>query len=546
MYVVVILSGYSFIVLYLELVEWRLDVMFLRRILLLIFSQTAYSARILGLFPFPGLSHQKSFDPLMIALAKKGHNVTVATFFPLNEKPDNYEEVSLESLGVLRLEMLNIGKYENPSGIYRVPFVGNIIDQVNQLTYYGNVGFEICKKIVKYSPFIEKMKFQYDLVITEHFISECMMGLLQAFNITVPVIGMSSCSALPWTYSEMGAENNPSFVPMVTTSFSSQMIFAQRVENTIIKLMSMWHRRNFIEKEKNFIEDFYQKKINHFYYNLIFLNAFNVLHGVKPQVPGLIEIGGIHLEPSKKQLPDHIAKFVNESTDGVIIFSLGSQTKSTSLSEKKQNMLINVFSKLKQRVIWKYASSAENGTFLGNNILKIKWMPQLDLLQHENVKAIICHGGNLGMIEAIYAGKPMVLIPILADQRSNSAAAKQAGVAEVLSLKDFDDQDLTNAIHYVLSKDVQEKASEVSQSWRERESSPLDTAVFWTEKVIRWGHKLQLHSQSRDLPLYQYLLIDIMAFLSVSLILTIASILFILKLILIPVRSYMYSKVKLQ
>ncbi|VVC99838.1 unnamed protein product, partial [Leptidea sinapis] len=471
--------------------------MFLRRILLLIFSQTAYSARILGLFPFPGLSHQKSFDPLMIALAKKGHNVTVATFFPLNEKPDNYEEVSLESLGVLRLEMLNIGKYENPSGIYRVPFVGNIIDQVNQLTYYGNVGFEICKKIVKYSPFIEKMKFQYDLVITEHFISECMMGLLQAFNVTVPVIGMSSCSALPWTYSEMGAENNPSFVPMVTTSFSSQMIFAQRVENTIIKLMSMWHRRNFIEKEKNFIEDFYQKKINHCYYNLIFLNAFNVLHGVKPQ---------------------HIAKFVNESTDGVIIFSLGSQTKSTSLSEKKQNMLINVFSKLKQRVIWKYASSAENGTFLGNNILKIKWMPQLDLLQHENVKAIICHGGNLGMIEAIYAGKPMVLIPILADQRSNSAAAKQAGVAEVLSLKDFDDQDLTNAIHYVLSKE---------------ESSPLDTAVFWTEKVIRWGHKLQLHSQSRDLPLYQYLLIDIMAFLSVSLILTIASILFILKLILI-------------
>ncbi|XP_050668496.1 UDP-glycosyltransferase UGT5-like [Leptidea sinapis] len=237
------------------------------------------------------------------------------------------------------------------------------------------------------------------------------------------------------------------------------------------------------------IEKYYGQKLkNHKNYNLILLNSHHVLNGVRPVVPGLIEIGGIHVNSTKNKLPQHIERFIDESDHGVIVFSLGAQTKSTSLSGRKQNILINVFSKLKQRIIWKYAE------------------------RHDKVKAVICHGGNLGMIESIFAGKPMVVIPILADQRLNAVAAKEAGVAEVLSLPDFDEEDLEKAIENVLSQGMQEKAKEVSQVWHDRENSPLHTAVYWTERVIRWGHKSPLHSPSRDMPLYQYLLLDVLAF----------------------------------
>ncbi|VVC99830.1 unnamed protein product, partial [Leptidea sinapis] len=501
------------------------------------FLQVGYSARILGLFTNSILSHQLSYDPHMIALAERGHNVTVATFFPLKTKPANYHEVSLQSLANLRVEVFHIGRYEQPVGIMRVPFVSSVLDQVNQFEYMAGVEFDICKKLVRYTPFTDLINNEYDVVITGHFIGDCVLKLLEVHNVTAPVIGMCSSTILPWTNKIMGAENNPSFIPVITSSFSNKMAFIQRLENTITHFLMTTMRQRLMVKEKNMIEKYYGQKLkNHKNYNLILLNSHHVLNGVRPVVPGLIEIGGIHVNSTKNKLPQHIERFIDESDHGVIVFSLGAQTKSTSLSGRKQNILINVFSKLKQRIIWKYAESAEEGTLIGNNILRVKWIPQKDVLRHDKVKAVICHGGNLGMIESIFAGKPMVVIPILADQRLNAVAAKEAGVAEVLSLPDFDEEDLEKAIENVLSQGMQEKAKEVSQVWHDRENSPLHTAVYWTERVIRWGHKSPLHSPSRDMPLYQYLLLDVLAFIVLFVSILIFCLVFMSKWIFLKVK----------
>lgn len=46
----------------------------------------------------------------------------------------------------------------------------------------------------------------------------------------------------------------------------------------------------------------------------------------------------------------------------------------------KEEIFINALSKLKQRVIWKFEHSGEEGTLVGN-ILKVKWLPQYELLR---------------------------------------------------------------------------------------------------------------------------------------------------------------------
>jgi glucuronosyltransferase len=45
--------------------------------------------------------------------------------------------------------------------------------------------------------------------------------------------------------------------------------------------------------------------------------------------------------------------------------------------------------------------------------------------------------------------------------------------------------------------------------------SPLDTAIFWTEYVIRHGGATHMRSAALDLAWYQYLLIDVIAFILV-------------------------------
>ncbi|CAH2108578.1 unnamed protein product [Euphydryas editha] len=206
----------------------------------------------------------------------------------------------------------------------------------------------------------------------------------------------------------------------------------------------------------------------------------------------------------------YIERFLNESEHGVVLCSFGSLIKTATIPKYKEDIIINALSKLKQRVIWKFENSEEEGTLIGN-ILKVKWIPQYELLQHKKVVAFFAHGGLLGMTEAVSAGKPMVVLPFYGDQPLNGAAAESAGFAKVISYMDLTEESLSEALQVVLSAETRLNARRVSKMWQDRESTPLDSAVFWTERVIRWGHMGKLHSVSKDMPFYEYLLLDVAA-----------------------------------
>lgn len=105
--------------------------------------------------------------------------------------------------------------------------------------------------------------------------------------------------------------------------------------------------------------------------------------------PNMIGINGIHLEPAKP-LPKDIKKFLDDATDGVILFSMGSFVQSTDWTVPQREAFVNTFGKLKQKVLWKY----ENETLPGNpgNIMIGTWIPQRDIVAHPNVRLFITHG----------------------------------------------------------------------------------------------------------------------------------------------------------
>jgi glucuronosyltransferase len=76
---------------------------------------------------------------------------------------------------------------------------------------------------------------------------------------------------------------------------------------------------------------------------------------------------------------------VNSSgKDGFIFFSMGSALKGNMMPEKKRQIFLKAFSKLKQKVLWKFET--ETMTDLPKNVKLSKWLPQQDLLGHPKIR----------------------------------------------------------------------------------------------------------------------------------------------------------------
>lgn len=267
------------------------------------------SARILGLFPHPGRSHQMVFDPLMRTLAEKGHDVTVVSFFPIKDPPPNYTSVSLEGVAPLAVESLDLSQYENPSRILRFFGIDRIIKHLIEFPPLADLGVSICSKIVDFTPLADVLKKSYDVFLVENFNSDCMLGLAHVYGLKAPLVSISAVTAMEWAADRMGVTDNPSYVPTLSCGFTSSMTFFQRLENAVMNVVyKTWYRYGVQMREQAIIEKRFGRKIPDLQdlaknVSLNFLNAFHSLNGVQPRLPGVVEVGGMFLNQSRKSIP---------------------------------------------------------------------------------------------------------------------------------------------------------------------------------------------------------------------------------------------------
>lgn len=65
-------------------------------------------------------------------------------------------------------------------------------------------------------------------------------------------------------------------------------------------------------------------------------------------------------------------------------------------------------------------------------------------------------------------------------------------------------------VYYMYIYRYKQKAKELSEDFRDRPMSPLETAAYWTEYVIRHKGAPHLRSTAIRMPWYQYYLIDVL------------------------------------
>lgn len=244
--------------------------------------------------------------------------------------------------------------------------------------------------------------------------------------------------------------------------------------------------------------------------SLILVNSHFSQGGVRPNLPNVIEVGGLQIKEKPYPLPNDIREWIEGATHGLVFVAFGSNLKSSDLPEEKLRLLVNSFGKLKQRVLWKFESDKLKN--IPSNVMIKKWLPQDDILAHPNTKLFISHCGISSYNEAMYHKVPIVGIPFIGDQPGNAGRAKGEGWAEVVPAQELSEEKLNEAIQKVLTNPrYSEAVTKLSNLYRDRPMSALQSAIFWIEYVVKYNGADHLKYQGRFLSWWQTLSLDIYA-----------------------------------
>jgi len=201
----------------------------------------------------------------------------------------------------------------------------------------------------------------------------------------------------------------------------------------------------------------------------------------EPLPPNVIPVGGIQVT-DPNPLDDEVDEFINKGQNGSILFSLGTK----DLEPFTLNAIVEVFRQLPQyNFLWKFEDDSVP-LHLSPNVLARKWFRQSDILNHQNIKGFVTHGGSLGMYEASWYGVPTIGIPFFANQRSNVYRSVLAGVSEYINYSTLTTDELRSKLLKILTDPgYAERAALRSRRLREQPDKPIDRAIWWIENVIR-------------------------------------------------------------
>ncbi|XP_069686786.1 UDP-glucosyltransferase 2-like [Periplaneta americana] len=472
----------------------------------------AGAAKILGVFSIPSISHQLVYRSLMKELHSRGHHITVLTPDPLRDPSlQNYTEIDLSAAYSVWQDKFNTLTENRDKGRY-------LIFTSLQL---AQMGIDLCEVELNF-PNVRNF-FQenntFDLVMTEWILSPCFHAIGHKYE--VPVIGISSVPPAIIVHHSVGNPAHPAYAADVLLGYTDHSTFIQRVHATIHYILLLFAyrfwilpahdavvRRHFNNNAIPYIEDV----VNNV--SLILTCSHFSVQSSRPNMPAVVDIGGMHLR-LPQPLPEDLKNFLDGASQGVIYFSLGTNVRSDKMSVEKRQIFLDAFSELQDfRILWKWELDELPGQPC--NVKVAKWLPQEDILRHPKMNVFIYQGGMQSTEEAIRAQVPVIGIPFFADQDVNVKKMVELGVGIYVEYEDITKEVILDAIRKILyNPSYKENMKKISKIARDQTKRSLDRAVWWTEYVIRHKGAHHLRSAALDIKWYQYLLLDVIAFISI-------------------------------
>ncbi|CAH2045632.1 unnamed protein product, partial [Iphiclides podalirius] len=465
----------------------------------------AHAARILAVLPTNTRSHYAMYGRLIEALAKRQHHITVMTHFTMKNPPPNIEEINLA--GTIP-EITNNLTRQHTS--LKPEFIINLEQIIKECVH-------ACETVSQL-PAVRALlnsTVSFDLVIVEVFGSDCFLPFGGRFR--APVVGLLSSVPLPWLNGQLANPEATAYVPAYMMGFGQRMNTWERLVNTLAVLWAKILYRHTSQIPSQVIADRLfgpGPKLEALAqnYSLVLSNSHFSINEVRPFVPALVEVGGLHLDNSQT-LPRELKSLLDKSYNGVVYWSFGSMSRIETIPGEKLKQIFEAISELPQTILVKMNKAMLVGNIsIPENVYTMDWIPQYKTLCHPNTKVFISHGGLLGTQEAVACGVPMLTVPLYADQALNGRAMSDRGVARILSLKETSKDTWKEALHdLIYNPEYKRNALRLKEKFLDRPLPPLETGVYWIEYVLRHDGAKHLRSPAHDLSYTQYILLDIIA-----------------------------------
>lgn len=362
--------------------------------------------------------------------------------------------------------------------------------------------FEVAKLIEN------RMKKTFDVIVLEHSVNHPYLAFSEVFN--APIIAISTSEVSNDIHQSFGNIYNPlihadSIFPF---AHDGDMTFHERWQSfkfyvkmklfTASKYRKVYNeliRTHFPTVEKN-VDDL-QARIH-----LLLINTSPVMGYSRPMLPNVIQIGSMHVEPRSVLRDEKLKKFLDESTNGVIVVNLGSLMQSKDLSLELKNSFIEIIQNSTYGFLWKFETDFMNGK-LSNLMTVRRIQQQSDVLAHSNVKLFITHGGKLSIEEAIDRAVPMIVIPSTAEETANAHRLVKRNVAYHLELCKMNGETLRDAIEKVVGNSTMKQSIEIlRQRMNDKPMTGRDTAVWWTEYIVRHRESSTFEYPGKLVPFY--------------------------------------------
>uniref|UniRef100_A0A2I2YYI9 Uncharacterized protein n=1 Tax=Gorilla gorilla gorilla TaxID=9595 RepID=A0A2I2YYI9_GORGO len=244
--------------------------------------------------------------------------------------------------------------------------------QLQELCWeYSDYNIKLCEDAVLNKKLMRKLQESKFDVLLADAVNPC--GELLAELLNIPFL-YSLRFSVGYTVEKNGGGFlfPPSYVPVVMSELSDQMIFMERIKNMIYMLyFDFWFQAYDLKKWDQFYSEVLGRPTTLFETmgkaEMWLIRTYWDFEFPRPFLPNVDFVGGLHCKPAKP-LP---------------------------------------------KVLWRFDGKKPNT--LGSNTRLYKWLPQNDLLGHPKTKAFITHGGTNGIYEA-YKENVMKLSRIHHDQ----------------------------------------------------------------------------------------------------------------------------------
>ncbi|PIC25889.1 hypothetical protein B9Z55_018644 [Caenorhabditis nigoni] len=218
--------------------------------------------------------------------------------------------------------------------------------------------------------------------------------------------------------------------------------------------------------------------------DLSFINSNEIMEKPRPLHHRFQFIGGINLR-TPKPLNAHLESILSQSRNGTVLFSFGTQVSGDVYPRYAVKNFVKVFKKFPgYTFLWKYEiQHGEEKMFEeAKNVVVMDWLPQTDLLNDPRVVGFISHLGLNSFNEVSYAGKPIISIPLFADQPHNTDNGVLRGTTVRLDKTKLTEESIEKALRAILfDPSYRQNAIILQKMLNEKPETPKERFTKWVE-----------------------------------------------------------------